>query len=56
MLSDVWGTASSLYDGGWRASDRDQLRDEYDFTEDELDEVCGRLQEYEDEENGKEEE
>ena len=33
-------TAASLYDGGWRAEDRDQLIDEYQLTEEEADEIC----------------
>lgn len=37
-------TAASLYDGGWRADDREQLKTEYDFTEDELDELCKQLE------------
>lgn len=29
--------APDLYDGGWRASDRDQFQQEYDFTDWEAD-------------------
>lgn len=35
--------AASLYDGGWRSEDRDDLIDEYDLTEDEADAICAEL-------------
>jgi len=36
-------SAASLYDGGWRAEDRDQMLDEYGLTADEADELCKEL-------------
>ena len=36
-------SAASLYDGGWRAEDRDQLIDEYNMTADEADDICKEL-------------
>ena len=48
MLKDVEMSAASLYDGGWRAEDREQLIVEYQLTEDEADAICEKLQEYED--------
>ncbi|MFA6689946.1 MAG: hypothetical protein WCS18_10760 [Sphaerochaetaceae bacterium] len=50
--------AASLYDGGWRAADREQLIEwwraadreqmiEYTLTEDEADAICKLLAEYE---------
>jgi len=36
-------SAASLYDGGWRAEDRDQMIDEYGLTADEADEICKEL-------------
>jgi len=36
-------SAASLYDGGWRAEDRDQLIEEYNLTADEADEICKEL-------------
>ena len=36
-------SAASLYDGGWRAKDRDQLISEYDLTAEEADEICREL-------------
>ena len=40
-------TASNLYDGGWRAEDGDAIRREYDFTPEEVGEICRLLTEYE---------
>lgn len=40
-------TAASLYDGGWRAADREELKDEYGFDDDELEIVVEKLKEYE---------
>lgn len=42
-------TAAALYDGGWRAEDRDWLIDEYDLTEEEADTICEYLNRYEEE-------
>lgn len=42
-------SAASLYDGGWRAEDRDQLIEEYDLTAEEADEICKGLREIEEE-------
>ena len=36
-------SAASLYYGGWRAEDRDQMIDEYGLTADEADELCKEL-------------
>lgn len=47
-------SAASLYDGGWRAEDRDQMIDEYGLTADEADEICRGLAEVEDEATAKE--
>lgn len=43
--------AGSLYDGGWRAEDRDQLMSEYDLTSDEADALCEALKDMEEESN-----
>ena len=40
-------TAVSLYDGGWRAADSKDLKDEYGFTDEELEVVTEKLKEYE---------
>lgn len=44
MLKDVTSSAAALYDGGWRAEDKDQLIAEYDLTEDEADILCAELE------------
>ena len=41
-------SAASLYDGGWRAEDREQLIDEYNLTAEEADEICKELAELKD--------
>ena len=41
-MNNQYSTAS-LYDGGWRAEDRDQLIDEYNLTADEADDICKEL-------------
>ena len=47
-------SAASLYDGGWRAEDRDRLIEEYDLTAEEADDLCRELAEYEEEATAKE--
>lgn len=42
-MKDAWGAAASLFDGGWRAEDREQLISEYALTESEADEICELL-------------
>lgn len=44
---EMWDTACALYDGGWRASDRGDLAEEYGFTPEELDVLCDALAEIE---------
>lgn len=43
MLKDVSSSAAALYDGGWRSTDADQLRTEYDLSEEETQELCAAL-------------
>ena len=40
--------AAALYDGGWRAADREQLIAEYEMDADEADAICELLRIYED--------
>ena len=47
-------SAASLYDGGWRPENRDQLIEEYNLTEEEADELCRGLAEVEEEVTAKE--
>ena len=42
--------ASGLYDGGWRASDREELADTYGLCDEYLERLCEYLEKYEDEE------
>jgi hypothetical protein len=43
MLKDTHSSAAALYDGGWRAADRDDMITEYDLTTDEADALCAEL-------------
>jgi hypothetical protein len=43
----MYWTAPSLYDGGWRSSDREDLIDCYGFTEKEIEVVIRELKEME---------
>ena len=43
-------TADSLYAGGWRSEDRNEIIAEYDLTEEEAALICERLEMYEEEE------
>jgi hypothetical protein len=43
MLKDLKASAIALYDGGWRAEDKDQLITEYELTEAEADQLCEEL-------------
>lgn len=45
--SDIESAAAALYDGGWRASDHDDLMDEYGLTADDADAICDVLRSYE---------
>lgn len=51
MLKDIESSAASLYDGGWRAEDRDQLIAEYSLDAEDADAICERLAEYAEREN-----
>lgn len=49
MIKDISTSACALYDGGWRAEDRDQLIAEYQLTSEEADTLCEKLAEIADE-------
>ena len=51
MLKDISSSAAALYDGGWRSADADQLRTEYDLTEEETQELCAALADLEEKTN-----
>lgn len=42
-MKDLSSSAAALYDGGWRAEDREELIEEYELTEEEADEICELL-------------
>ena len=46
-MKDIEMSAAALYDGGWRAEDKEQLMAEYDLSEAEATEICEWLKEYE---------
>lgn len=39
--------AGCLYDGGWRQTDKEELKREYELTEEEAERICEELKEYE---------
>ena len=46
-MKDFDMSAAALYDGGWRAEDKEQLMAEYDLSEAEATEICEWLKKYE---------
>ena len=46
-MTDYQTSAAALFDGGWRAEDKEQLMAEYDLTEAEATEICEWLKEME---------
>jgi hypothetical protein len=46
--TEIMKSACSLYDGGWRASDRDEMTAEYDLPDVDADAICKVLQGIED--------
>lgn len=50
-IGSLWWMACSLYDGGWRKEDREEMKGEYNLTDKEVDIVCDRLEELEEENN-----
>ena len=40
---DIEGSAAALYDGGWRANDRDQIKAEYELDDDDADALAEQL-------------
>lgn len=47
--SNTQSSAAALYDGGWRAKDRDELKAAYGLTDDEADDICECLESFEQE-------
>lgn len=46
-MTDFETSAAALYDGGWRAADKEELIEEYDLTEEEATKLCELFEEYE---------
>jgi hypothetical protein len=46
-MKDYGSMAAALYDGGWRADDKDQLKVEYDLTDDDVEQIVDLLATYE---------
>lgn len=46
-MTDYRSSAAALYDGGWRAEDRDELISEYELTKEEATTICEILAEFE---------
>ena len=46
-VRDYESMAAALYDGGWRAEDREQLKAEYDLTDEDLERIIDLLATYE---------
>ncbi len=47
MKKDYESMAAALYDGGWRAEDKEQLQAEYGLTDDDVERIVDLLAEYE---------
>lgn len=39
--------AAALYDGGWRNTDKDEIKKEYNMDEEWAEAICEKLKEYE---------
>lgn len=46
-MKDYESMAAALYDGGWRADDKDQLKVEYDLSDEDLERITDLLATYE---------
>ena len=46
-MKDYHSSAASLYDGGWRSTDAEELKAEYDLTDEEVEKICSLLEEME---------
>lgn len=46
-MKNFYESAYVLYDGGWRAEDKEDIMEEYDFTAEEASTICEVLAEME---------
>lgn len=44
---EVETAASALYDGGWRSSEKDEMKEEYNLNDEWAEAICEKLKEYE---------
>lgn len=44
---EVENCAATLYNGGWRSKDRDEIKEEYNMDDKWTDAICEKLKEYE---------
>lgn len=44
MLNTIHTDAVALLDGGWKPEDRDEIKREYDLTDDEADDICAEME------------
>ena len=51
MNKDYESIAAALYDGGWRSEDYEQIKTEYELTDDDVTKICELLKYYEEKEN-----
>lgn len=49
MIKDIEMSAASLYDGGWRSSDAEDIQAEYQLTDEETEAIVQQLKTYEEE-------
>lgn len=47
-ISNYWAEAAALFDGGWRAEDKEEMMEEYDLTEEDVDKLIDYFDEFED--------
>ena len=45
-IEDFQGTAAALYDGGWRADEKEEIMEEYGISSWEADQICEYLEEF----------
>ena len=45
-MRDYGSMAAALYDGGWRAEDKEQLQAEYDLTDEDVEQIVDLLAAY----------
>ena len=44
MLNTIHMDAVALLDGGWKPEDRDEIKEEFNLTDDEADDICAEME------------